>query len=505
MFKGHPKGLFVLFFSNMGERFGYYTMLAIFTLYLRENFGWDQETAASVYGWFLAAIYFLPLFGGLLADKVLGYGKTITIGLVIMGIGYFMLALPTTNPMLMIGSLAVIACGVGLFKGNLVVLVGNLYDNSQKSHLRDAAFNIFYMGINVGALFAPYAANGIKKYMMTNYNYTLSQGYNAGFLIAGLSMLLSIIIFLSFRKHYKSVDTIHKNKTKNSNEIELTPAQVKDRIVALFLVFIIVIFFWMAFHQNGSTLTFFAKDYTQNEVNKFTYMLFDIKSLVPAFAIIVSIILLFSKGIASKIKLGISFIALAAISFLVYHVTNLPANNNKVDAELFQAFNPMFIVFLTPVVVGIFAYLNRKKKEPTSPAKIGIGMLITSVAFVIMVFAAQSMPSVNLLKANPMLDFARVTPYYLISTYLVLTVAELFLSPMGLSFVSKVAPPKLKGIMQGGWLGATAIGNYLAGYIGRFYQNWELWQFFLLLVIVSLLSALIMFAIMKKITRASVS
>ena len=551
MFKGHPKGLYVLFFSNMGERFGYYTMLAIFTLFLQDHFGWDETRAAGLYGIFLAAIYFAPMLGGIIADAWLGYGKTVTIGIITMGVGYALLSQTGADPTSMYIALAIIALGVGFFKGNLVVIVGNLYENSKIGHLRDSAFNIFYMGINIGAMFAPHVARYLKNLMMShegftynsaipkiandviagnpvtsenlqkiqqmagttdmasltsfahNYLNALAHGYNWGFAAAGISMLISIVIFIAFKKYYKEADYMQKDKIKTGSDVELTPKQTRDRILALLLVFVIVIFFWMAFHQNGSTLTFFAKNYTNLSASKFTFLLFNIPSLLAIFAVILGAVAIFNKASKAKFKaLGAGFVV-AGAAYLVYMLK--VTSGDKIAPELFQSFNPMFVVFLTPVVVGFFLWLHNKHTEPSAPSKIGIGMVITAIGFAIMMYASYTLPSVKELGGNAIDQSSAVSPYWLISTYFTLTVAELFLSPMGLSFVSKVAPPKLRGTMQAGWLSATAIGNYLAGYIGRFYKNWELWQFFLLLVVVAALSAIIMFSIMHIIKRAATS
>jgi len=551
MFKGHPKGLYVLFFSNMGERFGYYTMLAIFTLFLQDHFGWDETRAAGLYGIFLAAIYFAPMLGGIIADAWLGYGKTVTIGIITMGVGYALLSQTGADPTSMYIALAIIALGVGFFKGNLVVIVGNLYENSKIGHLRDSAFNIFYMGINIGAMFAPHVARYLKNLMMShagftynsaipkiandviagnpvtsenlqkiqqmagttdmaslssfahNYLNALAHGYNWGFAAAGISMLISIVIFIAFKKYYKEADYMQKDKIKTGSDVELTPKQTRDRILALLLVFVIVIFFWMAFHQNGSTLTFFAKNYTNLSASKFTFLLFNIPSLLAIFAVILGAVAIFNKASKAKFKaLGAGF-AVAGAAYLIYMLK--VTSGDKIAPELFQSFNPMFVVFLTPVVVGFFAWLHNKHTEPSAPSKIGIGMVITAIGFAIMMYASYTLPSVKELGGNAIDQSMAVSPYWLISTYFTLTVAELFLSPMGLSFVSKVAPPKLRGTMQAGWLSATAIGNYLAGFIGRFYKNWELWQFFLLLVVVAALSAIIMFSIMHIIKRAATS
>jgi POT family proton-dependent oligopeptide transporter len=174
MFKNHPKGLFIAFFTNMGERFGYYTMIAIFVLFIQAKYGLDQSAAGQVYAIFLAFVYFFPVLGGLLADKVLGYGKTISLGLVVMFLGYLLLAFPTqmgTNFGMIIAALAVIAIGTGLFKGNLQALVGSMYDDPKYSPFRDRAFNIFYMGINIGAMFAPTAAEKVSNWILSKYQY----------------------------------------------------------------------------------------------------------------------------------------------------------------------------------------------------------------------------------------------------------------------------------------------------------------------------------------------
>jgi len=550
MFKGHPKGLFILALSNMGERFGYYTMLAIFSLFLQDHYGMDETSAAGLYGIFLAGIYFLPLLGGIIADAGFGYGKTILSGLVVMFLGYVIMFFARNNINILYIALAVIALGVGFFKGNLVVIVGNLYEKSELGHLRDAAFSLFYMFINLGAFFAPYMANILKKFALSSSGYTydsglakiahdvlnnvatnqqiekittfagnndihtfaqsyidaISLGYSYGFLGAAGSMVISLLIFLGFRKYYKEADYVSKKTKATSAENELSPKQFWNRIIALVLVFVIVIFFWMAFHQNGSTLTFFAKNYTNLNATKFTYMFFNIETLCSILGVIIGIVLLFNKNKNFKITGGI---VAAVCSFLVYYLYN-HIDSTSLDPELFQSFNPIFVVFLSPLIVGFFTFLNKRSREPKAPMKIGIGMLITAIGFSLMLMASLGLPSVselngNAITINSAYDGLARSPYWLISTYFTLTIAELFLSPMGLSFVAKVAPPKIRGTMQAGWLAATAVGNYAAGYIGRFYKSWELWEFFLFIILVAILSAIIIFSLMRIIVRSSES
>ncbi len=562
MFKGQPKGLFVLALSNMGERFGYYTMLAIFTLFLQDRFGWTGAEAASLYGIFLAGIYFLPMLGGIIADAGFGYGRTAVTGIVIMCLGYIVLWQANIGGELMLYfSLAIIALGVGLFKGNMVVIVGNLYEKAELSKYRDAAFNIYYMFINIGAFFAPYLAVSLKNWTLKadgfvydpaipriahdfisgspsaeqvekissfapagttdfvqfsqQYIDSLSAGYSYGFLAAGLCMLLSLGIFIVFRKTFKDADYLHKNKkSTGAPVVELTKKQTRDRILALVLVFIIVIFFWMAFHQNGSTLTSFAKNYTDLHASHFTSMWFYLPTILSFFAFVISLLVIFGKNNSKKSKILASIVGLAGLAvmtgFMLYQNSTSPGTGVRLDPELFQSFNPLFVVFLTPIVIGFFSLMNKKGKEPSPPKKIALGMIITAVGFTIMFAAALGLPSVKALDSNaittmPQFDGLAVSPYWLISTYFTLTIAELFLSPMGLSFVAKIAPPKIKGTMQAGWLAATAVGNYLAGFIGKFYQDWELWQFFLFIMIIAMLSAIIMFSILKIVNRASES
>ncbi len=559
MLKGHPKGLLVAFFANMGERFGYYTMLAIFVLYLQAKFGYSTAEAGQIYGGFLFGIYFLPLLGGIIADNWLGYGKTIVLGTIVMFIGYGMLAIPDMGLGMVIGALSVISLGTGFFKGNLQALVGNMYDDPKYSANRDNAFNIFYMGINIGAFFAPSAAEGISNYILkkhhlvydariphwahefldgklhntteylaiatqqlgdkftnltdfsNNYIQVLSESYNAGFAIAAISMVISFLIFIGFRKYYKSADLTEKQKSMSTEHkdkvIELTKEQVKQRMIALFLVFFVVIFFWMAFHQNGFTMTIFARDYTQHLVGRYTFILFDLKALLPVLAAIIGLILLISKKVKSSGKIIGAILLVAGIG-IAYWAIGTFNDEMPITPAKFQHFNPIFIVFLTPVIVGFFTWLRGKSKEPSSPKKIGFGMIITGLSYAIMMYVAYSFAhgySPKDLEASGQIvpDNMLVSPYWLISTYFSLTIAELFLSPMGISFVSKVSPPKMKGLMQGGWLGATALGNLGAGLIGYFWDKLEIWQFFAILVSVTLLSALFIFSVMKLLEKAA--
>ena len=550
MFEGQPKGLYALALANTGERFGYYTMLAIFTLFLQAKFGYTAAETSTIFGSFLAAVYFMPLVGGILADKC-GYGKMVTTGIVVMFVGYLLLAIPTaanlTGKMMMFGSLFLIACGTGLFKGNLQVMVGNLYDSPEYSSKRDTAFSLFYMAINVGALFAPTAATKVTNYILGGAGFTynaqipslahqflngtitpegnatlsslqaaqgftgdmsafcstyiekLSEAYNYGFAVACISLILSMAIYVCCRSMFKHADYNSKQAkaVNNYNEPELTPAQTKERIVALLLVFAVVIFFWMAFHQNGLTMTFFARDYTTQSVTGLDRIGFDVWNLVLLIIVVYGAFSLFqSKTGRGKAIAGVA--VLASLGILIWSYSSMDPTV-EILPQIFQQFNPFFVVALTPVSLAVFGYLARRKKEPSAPRKIGIGMVIAACGFLILAIGSLGLPTPKEVEAAGINPDVLVSPNWLISTYLVLTFAELLLSPMGISFVSKVAPPKYKGMMMGGWFVATAIGNYLVAIIGYLWGGMQLWMVWSVLIVCCLLSALFIFSIMKKI------
>jgi len=558
MFKNHPKGLLVAFFANMGERFGYYTMLAIFTLFLQAKYGYSAATTTQIFSIFLASVYFMPLFGGILADKVLGYGRTISLGMVIMFIGYILLAIPSgqnSGLALVLSALAVIAIGTGLFKGNLQALVGNMYDDPKYSKNRDNAFNIFYMGINIGAMFAPTAADYVSNMILKKYDLfykgdipalahkylngdtsvterltelaaaqpakfsslnefastyidALSKSYHYAFGVACISLIISMLIFWGFRKYYKQADMTEKQKAASDvykNQVTvMEPKQVRERLIALGLVFFVVIFFWMAFHQNGASMTIFARDYNVDHVDKFTNIWFDLFGLLPVFLSVIGIYFVIRKKSSNRTRIfgGLAFIVFAILAFLRFRTYG---ESNDFSPQKFQHFNPFFIVALTPLVVGFFSWLSTKGKEPSSPRKIGIGMLITAVAFMILVIGSMSLIgfSPKEISETRAPEDVLLSPYWLISTYFTLTIAELFLSPIGISFVSKVAPPHLKGSAQGGWFAATAIGNYAVGLVGLLWSKIPLWAFWLVLVVFCILSATFIFSILKRLEKVA--
>ena len=641
MFKNHPKGLLVLALANMGERFGYYTMLAILTLFMQAKFGLSSKETSIIYGTFLAMVYFLPVFGGILADKVLGYGKTILLGIIVMFSGYLLLSMPTgddsAGKSAMFISLGLIAIGTGCFKGNLQALVGNLYEDPRYSKYRDIAFSIFYMFINIGAFFAPSAANSINNAILLSDNYTydaaiptnyvklndkivdentfmieafgkehkplvtakdsvnyinkmkkkegvmfakdkenvqfklkaaalrqnniitkneyallndiktpatdavkaaviekvtisdlpdgkpteewsknyvsnsLTKSYNMAFGVACISLIISLLIFIIFRRSWKSVDKTLKQQLKEakaatgstSSVVQLTKAQTRERMIALFLVFFVVIFFWMSFHQNGLCMTFFARDYTTSDVSGSGIMFFNILSLLSFVAVMYGVYwstmgLFGGKRSVSK---GLITMGIGIIGLVVFYLLKVNgADSIKITPQIFQQFNPFFIVILTPLAVAIFSALNNKGKEPTAPRKIGMGMFVAALGFIILMIVSFNLPAPSDIQG---VSDTLVSYNWLIGTYFTLTIAELLLSPMGLSFVAKVAPPQYKGMMQGGWLAATAIGNYLVGVMGTLWNELPLWLFWGVLVTCCVLSAIFIFSIIKRLDRAT--
>ena len=555
MFEGQPKGLYALALANTGERFGYYTMLAIFTLFLQAKFGFTATVTSNIFAGFLALVYFLPVVGGILADKF-GFGKMVTSGIVVMFLGYVCLAIPTGNNAVgiaaMIGSLFLIALGTGLFKGNLQVMVGNLYDDPKYSAKRDTAFSIFYMAINVGALFAPTAAEKITTWYMgksgltyngdipalahqyldgsltgdalskftdlaaqqgaatdaasltafaNDYITCLATSYHWGFAVACVSLIISMLIYVFGRKTFKHADVNVKQAANDDNKAavaELSPEETKSRIVALCLVFAVVIFFWMAFHQNGLTLTFFARDYTAASAEGLNRIGFDVWNLVLIAIAVYGLFAIFQSE-KSKGKTIATVVTVAALALLYFNYQSMGETPVEILPQKFQQFNPFFVVALTPVSMAVFGALAKSGKEPSAPRKIGIGMFIAAVGVSIMAIGSLGLPTPNELSTATG-DY-RVTPNLLISTYLVLTFAELFLSPMGISFVSKVAPPKYKGLMMGGWFAATAVGNYLVSIIGMLWGGLPLYVLWCILIALCLLSAVFIFSIMKRLEK----
>lgn len=602
MFKNQPKGLYVLALANTGERFGYYTMLAIFLFFLQAKFGLDSAWTGQIFSIFLALVYFMPLVGGLLADRW-SFSKCVVTGIAVMFLGYALMSVPTpvrenTSLYILFAALLLISVGTGLFKGNLQVMVGDLYNNAKYSARRDAAFSIFYMAINLGSMFAPTAAIALKNLALENdgfktensmaatvcnwcidtdgftvistadtekyksmtefavkesmpqdidssdkaavdkakneltayysdpdnlsayltgylanfaaecgkagaplvdfstaYISSFSRGCGYAFALACASLIISFLIYTLGRKTYRHIITDKKAKAdKKAVEAgpQLTKAQTRQRIVALLLVFAVVIFFWMVFHQNGQTLTEFAKSCTANHSSSWTRIGFNIWALAAIAAGVYALFSLFqSKSAKARIISGLILAGCAAVVVLI--AVDTPSDLTNIDPAKYQQFNPFYVVALTPFSMLLFSWLGKKGKEPSAPRKIGYGMIVAAAAYLVMVFG-----SLNLIGTN-----GDESTNWLISTYLLLTFAELLLSPMGISFVSKVAPPKYKGMMMGGWFAATAIGNYLVSIPMLMWGKVSVALIWGILIVICLLSAAFIFSIMKKLEAAT--
>ena len=506
MFENQPKGLYALALANTGERFGYYTMLAVFALFLRANYGLDAGWAGEIYSDFLMLVYFFPLMGGWMADKF-GFGKMVTWGIIIMFAGYLLLSVPlggdTLALVVMLAALLFIGFGTGMFKGNLQVMVGDLYNDPKYADKRDSGFSIFYMAINIGALFAPTVAVKIMEWAQSNLNVSVNDSYHFAFAVACASLILSIAIYYLSRPTFRHVEGGTKKQAGSVVEDDLTPEQTKERLIALGLVFAVVIFFWMAFHQNGLSLTYFADEFTAQSTTGIQGMAFNVWNLVAVIFIVYAGFSLFQSK-TSKAK-GISaLVILAAVAFLVFSYS-VQEDVIKVSAPIFQQFNPFYVVALTPVSLGLFGWLASKGKEPSAPRKIAYGMLVAGVAFCLMAFFSFGLPLPQTTPGpdgNPVaVHVADVSPNLLISTYLILTFAELLLSPMGISFVSKVAPSKYKGACMGGWFVSTALGNKLVSVSAYLWGGLPLWLVWSVFIVLCILSAAFMFSVMKRLEK----
>lgn len=524
----HPKALPFLFFSEMWERFGYYLMIGIFTLYLKDSvngFGFNEKEASDLYGTFIAFVFLTPFIGGLLADRLLGYRRSITIGGIMMGIGYCLMSVHDKNTLYI--AMILVILGNGFFKPNISTLLGNVYNTDEYKAKKDSGYSIFYMGINIGAFICNFFGAAL-------YNI---YGWYAAFLAAGVGMFIGIIIFWIGTKHYKHADII---KPKAENDMSLlhifsvillpsigfgllalllpeplvgsattdaflfgcipviffygrllykSPVEEKKPIAAMLAIFAVVIAFWAVFKQNGSTLNTWADRYTDREVPH---------AILPV-----------AKGLylAEKITYKMDSVVVMDEQFRVADKKNLemnypsyfknmpkeelPKEDDSIYAfntNLFQSVNPFWVVALTPLIIAFFAFLGRRGKEPSTPTKIAFGLLISGLSCFVMVGAIYANDN-GLMKASP---------WWFISSYAVITIGELFLSPMGLSLVSKLSPPRLTSLMMGGWFLSTSIGNKLSGVLSSMWDNYEnKADFFYVNVVLLCAAALLMFGMLK--------
>ena len=535
MWKKHPKALPFLFFSEMWERFGYYLMIGIFLLYLKnveQGFSMSNKEAADLYGTFIALVFLTPFIGGLLADRYFGYRKSIITGGIMMGIGYCMMAIHSL-PMLYL-SMFLVILGNGFFKPNISTLLGNLYSTDEYRDRKDEGYNIFYMGINVGAFICNFFSAAI----------IIVWGWKYAFVAAGIGMFLGVLIFILGTRHYKSGDVLKPMTTADMpfSKIVLTifipsiiagilgwlipgdifksdsndafifacipviyffatlylkaSADEKRPIAALLAIFAAVIMFWAVFKQNGTALTIWADNYTNREVSGTTAKVF--KGLYQAEDLTYKkdSVNFYDNSFRLQKKDGK---VLKEYNYPLYFknvkAENLPSDGGKAtlwSTPLSQSINPGWVILLTPLVVSFFGFLRRKQKEPSTATKIAFGLLITALSVLVMVGAAYITNS----------GAEKASVWWLMGTYGVVTIGELLLSPMGLSLVSKLSPVRITSLMMGGWFLATSIGNKLSGLLATMWDGYEhkanfFWVNFVLL----LLATFIIFGMLKWLNR----
>ncbi|AWO01586.1 MFS transporter [Chitinophaga alhagiae] len=504
----HPAALPFLFFSEMWERFGFYLLLAILQLYLTdaESGGWamDRKAAVDIFGTFIAFVYLTPFVGGLLADRKLGYAKSIIIGGILMGIGYMGLAVQ--NLTIFYLSLALICVGNGFFKPNISTLLGNVYNDPRYKARKDVGYNIFYMGINIGAFICTFFA----AYLRNSIN------WGAAFIAAGVGMFLGVIIFVIGLKHYRHADVLKPEQPGDmplksifaqvfipvlvvgyigwvipgnifgtdstdafifaclpiiyffANLLRKAAGAEKNQVKVLLAVFAVSIMFWAVFKQNGTALTTWAQYYTDREMPAAIEKPAQGLYLAETVANVTDSVVAYDHEFrVVKNESGQPQRELGKNVYLKnVAAEKMPAEGDSIslfNTELFQSVNPFFVIVLTPLVVAFFAWLRRKGKEPTTPTKIAWGLLISSLSTFMMVGAVYVCSNGEV----------KASLWWLVGCYGVITLGELLLSPMGLSLVSKLSPPRLTSLMMGGWFLATSMGNKLSGVLAAMWDTYD--------------------------------
>lgn len=506
--KKHPAALPFLFLAEMWERFGFYLILGIFQLYLTDTakggWGMDRKTAADIFGTYIAFVYLTPFIGGLLADRIMGYRKSIILGGILMGLGY--LGLAVHNLTIFYLSLALICIGNGFFKPNISTLLGNVYNDEAYKANKDLGYNIFYMGINIGAFICNFFAAFLRNTI----------GWGAAFAAAGVGMFLGVIIFIIGMKHYRHADVLKPAQPEDmpmssilaqvflpaiavgvagwfipgnifgsdstdafifaclpiiyffASLLRKASKQDKRPVAALLAIFAVSIMFWAVFKQNGTALTTWAQYYTDREAPKAIEKPMEKLYLVEKIANKQDSVTAYDKEFRVIRDANGQPVKLWGKNPYFSNVApaDMPAEGttvNLINTELFQSINPFFVVVLTPLVIMFFVWLRKKDKEPSTPKKIAWGLLISAFSTFMMV-AAVYVCSNGEIKASP---------WWLIGCYGVITVGELFLSPMGLSLVSKLSPARLTSLMMGGWFLATSIGNKLSGILATLWDEYD--------------------------------
>jgi len=535
--KGHPRGLWVLFGTEMWERFGYYLMVGIFFLYLVDptsngGKGFDTKTAADLVGSYIALVYLTPFIGGLIADRYLGYRRAIAIGGALLALGYYTLAVPGNTAMYF--GLLFIIVGNGFFKPNISTLLGNIYNREDLKPKKDVAYNIFYMGINIGA----FACNFVAAYLRNHY------GWGYAFAAAGVGMTIALIWFLLGIKHVKEGDikkklekgdmpmskimgsvflpaiiaaligwfmkdiighTLFGTPSNDAFMFACVPIVIfyvglyvrsskedKRGLGALFAFFIVSIVFWVIYNQNSTGLTIWADQYTARKMPA------SAEWIAKPFGMIQTV----STDSEKVTKIDEYFRAIPDAKGNTQQVTGInpyfqnlpkeqwPANGKEqlISTEIFQSINPFFIVLFTPLIVGLFSWLAKRKKEPSTPVKIGMGMWIAGLSSLLMVVAIMSTNVYH----------NKTEMYWIVSTYALFTVGELLISPIGLSMVSKLSPPRITALMMGAWFLVNAIAGKVAGLMATFWDSFtDKKSYFLILVAAALVAGGIMFAMSK--------
>lgn len=544
MWKSHPKSLPYLFLSEMWERFGYYLMIGIFTLYLKDveaGFAMTEKEAADLYGTFIALVFLTPFIGGLVADRYWGYKKSIVIGGLMMGAGYFMMGIH--NITILYIAMTLVIVGNGFFKPNISTLLGNFYSEEKFKHKKDEGYNIFYMGINVGAFICNFFGAALQILL----------GWQYAFMAAGIGMFIGVIVFLLGTKHYEGHDAkkgvqdgdmpfwkivmfilvpsavfgvigwLLKGVASDANPNSYVfgsdstdafifacipviffygslyyKAKTEDKrpIGALLAIFSVVILFWAVFKLNGSALTTWADRYTDREITGTTKVVFDGLKLAKEVEYKKDSTELYDQSFRLQ---KVNGVVQKDVNYPVYFRNvakdKLPEEGSKVSlwaTNLSQSINPGWVIMLTPLVVAFFTFLRSRKKEPTTPTKIGFGLLISALSVLVMIAAVK-------MGAN---GTEKVSVWWLVANYGVITIGELFLSPMGLSVVSKLSPTNITSLMMGGWFLSTSIGNKLSGVLASMWDQYDdktdfFWVNFGLLMFATLL----MFALLKQLNK----
>jgi POT family proton-dependent oligopeptide transporter len=556
--KKHPTGLYYLFFTEMWERFGYYLMLGIFSLYMLDSIdnggmGFSGQKKSDIYGTYIGLVYLTPFLGGLLADRILGYRRSIFMGGLLMAAGYIGLALP--GEMAFYVSLLLIIFGNGFFKPNISTLLGNLYNKDEYRSNKDSGYNIFYMGINIGA----FVCNFVAAYLRINY------GWGWAFAAAGVGMLLGLVIFMMGTKHVKEADVVKPlqegdmstgkillftlvpmvifgiigyflfgvtgkdnpdgnifgTDTNDAFLIGCIPVvtffifmfvrannEDKRPIGALLSVYACIVVFWAVFHQNGDALTVWAENHTDRQMPETVatvagkvdmaqtvtnHEIFESKEKTAHY---LDSLRHLKETVTDKKQQSEIGRTIGSIETSQHYMSNLPKdqtpppgkNLKLFSAELYQSINPFWVVVLTPIVVGFFGWMRKKNREPSTATKIFLGLVITALSAFVMVAAVKS--------TNMETD--KASSWWLIASYGVITIGELCLSPMGLSLVSKLSPPRITALMMGGFFLSTSVGNKLSGILSGMWEGFEDKSNFFLMNFALVMAAAILMLLMLR-------